>query len=93
MALHPAFVRSYKDIDVVVPRRAGGEIGRLLVELGYESNPMFNAMNGNRRQLYYDVPNDRQLILDSVGTPAGFCFFPTTRPLTHAELLQRVGTL
>jgi hypothetical protein len=60
-SLHPAFCRSYKDIDVVVPRRAGGEIGRLLVELGYESNPTFNAMNGNRRQLYYDVPNDRQL--------------------------------
>jgi Calcineurin-like phosphoesterase len=39
------------------------------------------------------VPNDRQLILDSVGTPAGFCLFPTTRPLTHAELLQHVGTL
>jgi hypothetical protein len=39
------------------------------------------------------VPNDRQLILDSVGTPAGFCLFPTTQPLTHAELLQHVGTL
>lgn len=39
------------------------------------------------------VPNDRQLILDSVGTPAGYCLFPATRPLTHAELLQHVGTL
>jgi hypothetical protein len=39
------------------------------------------------------VPNDRQLILDSVGTPAGFCLFPTTRPLTHAELLEHIGTL
>jgi len=39
------------------------------------------------------VPNDRQLILDSVGTPAGYCLFPTTRPLTHAELLQHVGTV
>lgn len=39
------------------------------------------------------VPNDRQLILDSVGTPAGFCLFPTTRPLTHAELLQHAGIM
>jgi len=38
------------------------------------------------------VPNDRQLILDSFGTPCGYCLFPTTRPLTHAELLQYVGT-
>jgi hypothetical protein len=60
-SLHPAFDRSYKDIDVVVPRRTAGEIGRMLAELGYEPNQTFNAMNGNRRQLYYDVPNERQL--------------------------------
>jgi hypothetical protein len=41
----------------------------------------------------FAVPNDRQLILDSVGQPAGYCQFPTDRPLTHAELLQCVGTL
>ena len=41
----------------------------------------------------FAVPNDRQLILDSLGTPAGYCLFPTTRPLTHAELLSHVGTL
>jgi hypothetical protein len=40
----------------------------------------------------YIVPNDRQLILDSVGTPAGYCLFPTTRALTHGELLQHAGT-
>jgi len=38
------------------------------------------------------VPNDRQLILDSLGTPAGYCLFPTNRPLSHAELLQHVRT-
>ena len=39
------------------------------------------------------APNERQLILDSLGEPACYCLFPTTRPLTHAELLSHVGTL
>jgi hypothetical protein len=39
------------------------------------------------------VPNDRQLILDSLGSPAGYCLFPADRPLTHAELVQCAGIL
>ncbi len=41
----------------------------------------------------YEAPNDRQLILDSMKSPACYCLFPTDRPLTHAELLACVGTL
>jgi hypothetical protein len=41
----------------------------------------------------FTVPNDRQLILDSMGTPAGYCLFPTTRSLSHAELVQHAGIL
>ncbi len=41
----------------------------------------------------FDVPNDRQLILDSLGTPACYCLFPTDRPLTLAELVPLVCTL
>jgi hypothetical protein len=41
----------------------------------------------------FDVPNDRQLILDSLGAPACYCLFPTDRPLTHAELIHHVSTL
>ncbi len=41
----------------------------------------------------FDVPNNRQLILDSLGTPACYCLFPADRPLTHAELIQHVQTL
>jgi hypothetical protein len=41
----------------------------------------------------FDVPNPRQLILDAAGAPAGYCLFPTDRPLTHAELVASVGTL
>jgi hypothetical protein len=41
----------------------------------------------------FDTPNDRQLILDSLGAPAGYCLFPTDRPLTYAELVQCVDIL
>jgi hypothetical protein len=41
----------------------------------------------------FDAPNDRQLILDSLGRPAGYCLFPADRPLTHPELLNCVGLL
>jgi hypothetical protein len=41
----------------------------------------------------FDAPNGRQLILDSLGRPAGYCLFPADRPLTHPELLNCVGLL
>jgi hypothetical protein len=41
----------------------------------------------------FDVPNDRQLVLDSLGLPAAYCVFPTDRPLTHAELVAGVKLL
>jgi hypothetical protein len=41
----------------------------------------------------FAVPNDRQLILDTLARPACYCLFPADRPLTHAQLLECVGTL
>lgn len=41
----------------------------------------------------WEAPNDRQLVLDSMRTPAGYCLFPVDRPLTHAELVQCAATL
>jgi hypothetical protein len=41
----------------------------------------------------FDVPNDRQIILDAAGSPACFCLFPADRPLSQAELIAGVGTL
>jgi hypothetical protein len=38
----------------------------------------------------FDAPNERQLILDSLGSPAAYCLFPTDRTLTHGELLECV---
>jgi hypothetical protein len=41
----------------------------------------------------FDLPNQQQIILDSLGNPAGYCLFPADRPLSHAELVGYVSTL
>jgi hypothetical protein len=41
----------------------------------------------------FDVPNDQQIILDCLGTPACYCLFPTTRALSHQELVACVEYL
>jgi len=41
----------------------------------------------------FAVPNDRQVILDSLGSPAAYCLFPADRPLTHPELVGCVHFL
>jgi Calcineurin-like phosphoesterase len=41
----------------------------------------------------FDLPNERQLILDSHGYPAAYCLFPTDRPISHAELATYVKVL
>jgi hypothetical protein len=40
----------------------------------------------------FEVPNTRQVILDSMRTPAGCILFPVNRPITHEELLRCVET-
>jgi hypothetical protein len=39
------------------------------------------------------APNDRQIVLDAMQSPGGYCLFPADRPLTHAELIACCGTL
>jgi hypothetical protein len=41
----------------------------------------------------YMVPNDCQIILDALGTPACYCLLPTDRPLTQQDLLGMIGVL
>jgi hypothetical protein len=41
----------------------------------------------------FDTPNDRQLILDSLGQVAAYCLFPVVRPVTLAELKGLVKLL
>jgi hypothetical protein len=41
----------------------------------------------------FDVPHDRQIILDAGGVPACYCLFSMDRALTHKDLLNGIGTL
>jgi hypothetical protein len=39
------------------------------------------------------APNDRQVVLDAMQSPGGYCLFPADRTLTHAELVACCGIL
>jgi hypothetical protein len=56
-----SLVRTYGDIDIVVPAKSGRATGATLGTLGYEPNERFNALHGARRMLFYDTANGRQL--------------------------------
>jgi hypothetical protein len=53
--------RDYADIDIVVGRKQGRAATAALSGLGYQPNQRFNALRGDRRLLFYDEPNGRQL--------------------------------
>ena len=40
-----------------------------------------------------EVPNERQIVLDSMKTPACCCLFPTDRPVYQGELVSSIDTL
>ena len=41
----------------------------------------------------YGTPNEKQLIVDSMGTPACCCLFPADRVVTYKDLVASVVTL
>lgn len=57
----PSLVRTYGDIDVVVPAKSTRATTIALAALGYAPNERFNALHGARRMLFYDTANGRQL--------------------------------
>jgi hypothetical protein len=57
----PVLERRYGDIDVVVKKGQDRGLKRLLEELGYVPNRSFNNLHGDRRLLFYDERNARQL--------------------------------
>jgi hypothetical protein len=59
--IHPALQRTYRDIDLVAGKKEGRKALSLLKAAGYEANDRFNAMNGGRRLVVYDMDNGRQL--------------------------------
>jgi hypothetical protein len=59
--LPTAFDRPYRDIDVVTSSKGGRDLSRFLVDVGYEANDRFNALNGQTRMVFYDLQHGRQL--------------------------------
>jgi hypothetical protein len=53
--------REYKDIDFVTRRGQSPDVGEMLEALGYEGNPRFNTLNSQRRLLFFDTANERQV--------------------------------
>jgi hypothetical protein len=53
--------RSYGDIDIVIPEGPYAPFREAMEGLGYVPNKRFNNMRGDRRMLFYDEPNGRQL--------------------------------
>jgi len=41
----------------------------------------------------FDIPNDRQVIIDCAETPASYLLFPADRPLTQPELIGCLKTI
>lgn len=56
-----ALQRSYGDIDIVIGRKEGRAARGVLTQLGYVPNEGFNALHGDRRLLFYDQANGRQI--------------------------------
>jgi hypothetical protein len=57
----PELAREYGDVDLVTPGRSAREVGRLLEELGYEPDKLFNALHGAQRMNFRDAVHDRPL--------------------------------
>lgn len=57
----PALVRSYQDIDLVTTRKGGAATLKLLVDLGYQPNTRFNALNSATRLVVYDTYHGRHV--------------------------------
>jgi hypothetical protein len=53
--------RDYGDIDIVIGRREGRQAKAAMLRLGYVPNERFNGLHGDRRLLFYDEANGRQL--------------------------------
>lgn len=58
---HSQLNRSYRDIDLAAPKRAGKQTREFLQAEGYEPNQRFNALHGASRLLFYDHHHQRQV--------------------------------
>lgn len=79
-----AYVRAYRDIDLLCGRKAGRGVEELLAARGWEPAVEFNALNGSRRLLFHDPRSEAQVDV-FVGE------FSMCHALPLADSLQRPG--
>ena len=60
-ASHRSLERSYPDIDFVTNKAGAKKLLDFLPEVGYTPNKTFNTLSGDRRQLWYDEAQGRQI--------------------------------
>jgi hypothetical protein len=60
-AAHRALEREYPDIDFVTDKLSARQLLEFLPAMGYTPNKTLNTLSGDRRQLYYDEINGRQI--------------------------------
>ena len=58
---HLALKRDYADIDLAVDTAGGRKLEKFLSAAGYVGDRALNTLNGDRRQLFFDDENNRQL--------------------------------
>ena len=58
---HLALKRNYADIDLAVDTVGGRKLEKFLSAAGYVGDRALNTLNGDRRQLFFDEENNRQL--------------------------------
>ncbi|MEA2146175.1 MAG: hypothetical protein QOG59_1762 [Solirubrobacteraceae bacterium] len=78
----PLLPRPLKDIDIVAGPGEGKATARLLAEMNYVGEEMFNALRGSRRQLFHDLANGRELDV-FIGEFAMCHAFPIAERLDH----------
>lgn len=60
-ASHRSLERKYPDIDFVTDKSSAKKLLDFLPEMGYTPNKTFNTLSGDRRQLWYDEAQGRQI--------------------------------
>jgi hypothetical protein len=53
--------REYPDIDFITDKAGGQKLSHFMLEMSYTPNKAFNIYSGDRRQLYFDEANGRQV--------------------------------
>ncbi len=85
-ATHRALERKYPDIDFVTDKPGARKLLEFLPAMGYTPNKTLNTLSGDRRQLYYDEANGRQI--DIFIGDFDMCHkLPMTERVLHAEPL------